>query len=340
MQSTLKIKNLAVERDGQPVLEATLSNTHATVSILSYGATLQKFKIAAPGFEKRDVVLGYSDWTSYQQLFACNKSAYFGAIIGPIAGRIAHARVPFQADFFQFTPNENEHLLHGGQHNYSNINWKLLRHEQTPYPSITFVLESNSKIEIPGKLRCEATYTLKEDELELQIKSIAAEDTLVNTTQHSYFNPGGHKGSVLDCQIRMQTQGYLALNKDKLPTGEMIQLLAHDDLDKSFNVSSLAFYPNLDTAFVLSQDAHQAKLIASDGFQLNFSTNQPVFQVYIGGETDFQAKDSAMYHRYSGICFEQQAEPDAPNHVNFSDIYLSKGQVKTNFLSINFKQSQ
>ena len=79
-------------------------------------------------------------------------------------------------------------------------------------------------------------------------------------------------------------------------------------------------------------------MIAQDGFRLKFSTNQPIFQVYIGGEVDLTGKDGLRYHRYSGICLEQQAEPDAPNQENFSDIYLKKGREKTNLLRINFEQ--
>ena len=90
--------------------------------------------------------------------------------------------------------------------------------------------------------------------------------------------------------------------------------------------------------YILNKKKHQAQLIAADGFQLQFSTNQPIFQVYIGGEVAFQGKEGQAYHRYSGICLEQQAEPDAPNHSNFSDIYLSKGQSKINLLTIQFEQ--
>jgi aldose 1-epimerase len=80
-------------------------------------------------------------------------------------------------------------------------------------------------------------------------------------------------------------------------------------------------------------------LKAQDGFRLKFSTNQPVFQVYIGGEVVLTGKDGLRYHCFSGICLEQQAEPDAPNQENFSDIYLEKGCEKTNLLTIHFDQN-
>lgn len=90
---------------------------------------------------------------------------------------------------------------------------------------------------------------------------------------------------------------------------------------------------------MLNAHRDQALLIAEDGFKLHVDTNQPVIQVYVGGAVDFPGKSGLSYHQYSGICLEQQAEPDAPNQPNFSDIYLLKGQKKTNSIQISFEQS-
>ena len=339
-ENLFEINDLGAQLDGHPVLEITLSNAHATVTLFSFGATLQSFALALPGFAKRDVVLGYPSWQDYQKTFDYNSNAYLGAIIGPIAGRIAKARIPFQADVFQFEANEGQHLLHGGKTCFSNVNWKLQSCEDKPYPQVTFCIETAAcGIELPGNLNTEVTYTLKEFELTIQIKCLALENTVANPTQHAYFNPGGHQESVLDSETWLFSQGYLALNKEKLPTGETIQLSHKKDAKESFNLSTLPFYPAIDNAFVLDQAEHQAELIAQDGFRLKFSTNQPVFQVYIGGEVVLNGKDGLRYHCFSGICLEQQSEPDAPNQENFSDIYLEKGCEKTNLLTIHFDQN-
>lgn len=338
-ENLFEIKDLGVQLDGHPVLEITLSNTHAAVTLFSFGATLQSFALALPGFAKRDVVLGYPNWQDYQKTFDYSSNAYLGAIIGPIAGRIAKARIPFLADTFQFEANEGQHLLHGGKTCFSNVNWKLQSYEKVPYSQVTFFMETTAcGIELPGNLRTVVTYTLKEFELDIQIKCIALEDTIANPTQHGYFNPGGHQASILESEVYLNASRYIELNKEKLPTGEIIMLSHMDDFKKTFKLSTLLFYPAIDNAFLLDQAEHQAELIAQDGFRLKFSTNQPIFQVYIGGEVDFTGKDGLRYHRYSGICLEQQAEPDAPNQVNFSDIYLPKGHEKTNLLQINFEQ--
>lgn len=335
----LEILDAHFELDQTPVLELSLKNERASVLLNSFGATLQSFSLALPGFVKRDVVLGYPSWSAYHQLFEQNQSAYFGAIVGPIAGRISQARIPFKDGFFQFEGNEGPHLLHGGKRNFSNVNWRLLSHEEEPYPKVTFFLETKAyNIAHPGNLRTEVTYTLKEFELDIQIKCIALEDTIANPTQHGYFNPGGHQASILESEVYLNASRYIELNKEKLPTGEIIMLSHMDDFKKTFKLSTLLFYPAIDNAFLLDQAEHQAELIAQDGFRLKFSTNQPIFQVYIGGEVDFTGKDGLRYHRYSGICLEQQAEPDAPNQENFSDIYLEKGREKTNLLQINFEQ--
>ena len=339
MSSFAKIKDLGEQLNGHPVLEITLSNTQASVTLFSFGATLQSFSIALPDFAQRDVVLGYPSWQDYQKTFNYSSNAYLGAIIGPVAGRIANARIPFQTETFHFEPNEGQHLLHGGKTCFSNVNWRLLSSEEKPYPQATFLLETAAtNINIPGNLRTEVTYTLKEFELAVQIRCLALEDTVANPTQHAYFNPGGLQASILDSKVLLNTSHYIELNEDKLPTGGLISIPQKDPDNELYLLSDLKHYPQIDNAFVLEQAYPQAELIAQDGFCLKFSTNQPVFQVYIGGEVDFCGKEGLRYHRYSGICLEQQAEPDAPNQENFSDIYLQKGQEKTNLLLINFEQ--
>jgi aldose 1-epimerase len=336
----IQIKDLGAQLDGQPVLEITLSNEQATVTLFSFGATLQSFTIAFSGYAKRDIVLGYPSWQDYQKTFDYSSNAYLGAIIGPIAGRISKARIPFQADAFQFEANEGQHLLHGGKTCFSNVNWRLLSYEEKPYPKVTFFLETKAyNIALLGNLRTEVTYTLKEFELDIQIKCIALEDTIANPTQHGYFNPGGHQASILDSKVYLNTSRYIELNENKLPTGVLKSIPQKDTEKEQFLLSDFNQFPQIDNAFVLDPAHHQAELIAQDGFRLKFSTNQPVFQVYIGGEVDFTGKDGLRYHRYSGICLEQQAEPDAPNQENFSDIYLDKNCEKTNLLTIQFDQN-
>lgn len=334
----IEIIDLEALLDGQPVCQVVLSNAYAEISLFSFGATLQSFEIDLPGFSKRDVVLGYSDWKTYRRTFEFPTNAYMGHIVGPIAGRVANATIPWGNDTWSFEANEGQHLLHGGKHCFSNHNWKIKTTSQDPHPSVTFELQEKEKFNLPGILKCAVTYTLKDKELDIQIESIAIEDTIVNPTQHGYFNPNGHQGNVLDAQAFIFTDKYLALNQVKLPTGEIQKIDNHFAMNEPLSLSDFHQYPQLDTAFVLNKKQRQARLIAADGFQLQFSTSQPIFQVYIGGEVAFQGKEGQSYHRYSGICLEQQAEPDAPHHPNFSDIYLKKGQSKINSLTIQFEQ--
>ena len=127
----------------------------------------------------------------------------------------------------------------------------------------------------------------------------------------------------------------------------MVQQGRRDEfkVEATFSSSSIPFFPlhsifeGLDHSFLLNADRGQALLVANDGFKLRVDTNQPVIQVYVGGAVDFAGKSGLSYHQYSGICLEQQAEPDATNQPNFSDIYLLKGQKKTNCIQISFDQS-
>jgi aldose 1-epimerase len=336
MEPCVQIFPLNNQVDGKPVFQVVLFQQHASVSLLTFGATLQHFQIQVNGFEKRDVVLGYPDWQSYKTAFDRNQSAYFGAIVGPIAGRINRATIPWKGAFWDFVPNEEQHLLHSGVNSFANHNWTIKETSENPHPSVTFELQEGKGFNLPGILYCAVTYTLKEYELDIQIETKAIDDTVANPTQHSYFNPNGHQGSILDTITFIKTKRFLKLNAEKIPLGTLKDI-SHDEL-KQITLSEVHGYPQIDHAFVINDKQDQAILIASDGFQLFFTTNQPVFQVYIGGKTDLRGKDKHIYHAYSGICLEQQAEPDAPNHKNFSDIYLKKGQKKLNTLTINFEQ--
>lgn len=350
MSTSLQIENLDGYLDGQEIKLLKLSNDGAQVKLSTYGATLLSFQIECPGFTSRDVVLGYEDFESYRKAFEQSGNAYFGAIVGPIAGRLSNAKIPWKAGVFEFEPNEGKHLLHGGKKCFSNSNWELISFQEQPFPSVKLALETKaSDITLPGNLRCEVTYSLKEFALELHIESIALEDTIANPTQHSYFNPNGHQDSVLNAAAWIAADSFFELNQEKLPTGHLLPLVkASSSNYSSFLTSNTpitrfplhTIFEGLDHAFMLNTKEAQAKLVASDGFELNFDTNQPVMQVYVGGAVAFEGKEGVKYHKYSGICLEQQAEPDAPNQSNFSDIYLSKGQRKTNSLLIQFQQSK
>ena len=334
MIAQTKILDLNRQVDSKPVHECLLSNAIAKIKISSFGCTLQEFIINHPGFPKRDIVLGYDNWEDYKKLFDDGKSAFFGAIVGPIAGRISKASIPWKNEFFKFEANEGPNLLHGGKRNFSNVNWELVSSTDVPFPSVCFGINTkHEQIELPGELYCEVTYTLKEAQLEIKIESFAIEDTLSNPTQHSYFNPGGHPTSILDCTALIDASGVLALNSDKTPTGEILKT------QKSPLALHLKF-KGLDNAYRAAKLKNQASLRANDGFELNFSTNQPFLQIYVGGESPLKGKNNMHYGAYSGICLEQQAAPDAPNHINFCDIYIPKGQSRTNTLIVEFKQCQ
>lgn len=357
MSNLASVRDLGAVINGLPVQEITLKHQNAAITVLTYGATLQRFEIEIPGFEKRDVVLGYADWRSYVASFNEPPIAYIGAIVGPIAGRVANAQIPWKNSTWNFEPNEGKHLLHGGNTCYSNVNWSLEAIESEPQPSATFVLESHAEMQLPGALLTKVKYTLFDFELRIEIETTALEATLSNPTQHGYFNPNGHQGSILDTDVCIQSAAFLELNDEKLPTGEVLGLMGYlEEKEKDLKLekkgkdlkkakaekkeyhSLKPLYSTLDHAFLLNGQDEQAILQAKDGFQLKFTTNQPVFQIYVGGQTTALGKHNEMYHRYSGICLEQQAEPDAPHQENFSDIYLSKGEVRNNLLSINFQQ--
>jgi aldose 1-epimerase len=224
-----EIIDLEASLDGQKVYQVVLSNRFAKLSLLSFGATLQSFTIDVSGYSKRDVVLGYPDWSTYQKTFDFSGNAYMGSLVGPIAGRLGRASMPWKDGSWSFEPNEGSNLLHGGRNCFSNHNWKVKSIAHAPYPSVTFELEEKEKFNLPGRLNCQVTYTLMEMEIQIQIETIALEDTIANPTQHGYFNPNGHQGSVLDAQTIVFAEEYLELNREKLPSGVLLKTSENRD---------------------------------------------------------------------------------------------------------------
>lgn len=312
------------------IKEFTLhSKNGMQLTVLNYGATITSLKVPVEDQKFVDVLLGFDSPADYIHSFEYGHSPYFGAVVGRFAGRIKNAQFPLNDEIIQLDKNLGDHHIHGGTLAFSKKIWSVNSHTEGDEPSITFFLESPHLDEnYPGAVKVEVTYTLKlTNELDIDYKATSTEDTLLNLTQHSYFNLDGHDGNVTEQQLKINADQILETDDDNVPTGKILSLKNH-----YFDFSKFKQVPSqIDDAFVLDSGNDLVAELKSrnNNLIMKVFTNQPCVQVYVGGRIDsrLKSKDNIKYHNTSGICFETQAFPDAPNHKHFPSAILKKDET-------------
>lgn len=331
------IKSLGAFSHADEVLCYTLMNGNGMeINVLNYGATIQSLKFPVSDAKKIDVVLGFENLNDYVNSFDLPSAPYLGAIVGRYAGRINNAEFTLNSEKIQLTKNHNRHHLHGGNSGFSTAIWEV---KLVTKNSITlqYVSEENEE-NYPGKLTTQISYTLSEkNELKIDMSATSTKDTIINLTQHSYFNLDGHAEDVSNQQLIVNASAILETTPDNIPTGNLIPLDKHP-----FNFSNAKSCPDsIDTTFVLTENTDANAILFSNKNNLKMSvyTNQPAIHIYVGGNcfNQIKGKEQSDYHTTSGICFEAQNFPDAPNHPHFPNSILKKGEKYTHQTTFQFE---
>lgn len=314
--------------DNIPVYSYTLKNKMGMqAEIISYGATVKNLKI--PVNEKWiDVVLGFDDLDSYIKSYNLPSVPYFGTTVGRYAGRISKGVFNLNTKTFQLNRNNNGNTLHGGTVGFGEKIWKVENITTDKNPFITLsLLNEHLEENFPGELEVNLTYTLtEENELKLEYKATTTEDTIINLTHHSYFNLNGHDSGVLDQVMFVNSDKILETAADGIPTGKFTSV-ANNDFDfRTFkNCPSV-----IDNSFVLDSENTVAAKLSSpkNNLEMSVYTDQPSVHIYAGGNcfNIVKGKENTDYHPSSGICFETQNFPDAPNHNHSPNPVLKKGE--------------
>lgn len=328
------MKNVQVEpfgslSNGEALFACTLTNAHGmSVEVINYGAVISKLIVPTESGNSVDVVLGYEHPADYIKAFELNGSPYLGAIVGRYAGRIKHGQFVCNHQKLQLDTNHGNHHLHGGKTGFSQVAWQLVRVTEGENPSITLQhISPDGEDHFPGTLTTTLTYTLTEqDELKVSIQATSSADTIVNITQHSYFNLDGHAESMVDQELYVKSDLMLEVDAENIPTGQFIPLDQHP-----FNYNTPRSCPlSIDNSFIVTQNAKPQAFLYSkkNKLKMSVSTNQLSIHVYVGGQCNevLWGKEHTKYHPLSGICFEAQNFPDAPNHAHFPSALLRKGE--------------
>lgn len=312
----------------------TLSNKNGfEVDVINYGAVITSIKVPISKSKKVDVVLGFETLENYIQSFNLPNAPYLGAIVGRYAGRINNAEFILNDEKIKLTKNHGAHQLHGGSNGFSKALWKV--NNITSNSIILEYISADKEENFPGQLTTHVTYTVtEENELKVEMIATSTEDTIINLTQHSYFNLDGHSEDIVNQELFVNSSKTLETNIDNIPTGRFFEV-ARSPFDFSFTKECPT---KIDNTFVLNDNDSVSAILISKKNNLKMSvfTNQPAVHIYVGGNcfNQIKGKDNASYHPLSGICFEAQNFPDAPNHEHFPSAILKKDETyhhKTTF---------
>ena len=323
--------------NGEAVSLFTLSNNKgAEVSIMNYGATITSLKIPVSDTKKVDVVLGFENLYDYIDSFDLPSAPYLGAVVGRYAGRINNATFILNGSKIELIKNHGSHSIHGGINGFSKVVWdvKTLSSNEIILEYISQDNEEN----FPGMLTTQIKYTLTdENELKVSMMAKSTEATIINLTQHSYFNLDGHSSDIINQELCVNSSKSLETNINNIPTGKFFELAR-----SPFDFTTPKECPTkIDNTFVLNRESEVAATLFSTKNKLKMSvfTNQPAVHIYVGGNcfNQIKGKENASYHPLSGICFEAQNFPDAPNHSHFPSSFLPKGAVYNHETTFKFE---
>jgi aldose 1-epimerase len=298
------------------------------LQVMTHGATVTSLKIPV-GSEIVDVVLGFTSLQEYKDSFNLPSAPYLGATVGRYAGRIANGTFQLNGGEFHLNKNNGNHSLHGGNQGLSQINWKVKSVRDNVDPAITLTCVSPDRDEnYPGELNVELTYTLSEqNEFIVSYKATSTEDTIINLTHHSYFNLDGHDLDISNQDLYVNSSKILETTTENIPTGRVLNIEG-----QPFDFSIEKKCPvQIDSTFVLDKKDEPVAILSSrkNNLKMSVFTDQPAVHIYVGGNcfNTIKGKEGADYHATSGICFETQNFPDAPNHANFPNSILKKGET-------------
>lgn len=325
----------------------TLTNENGmSVSITNYGAALVKLNVPDKEGKLRDVVLGYDDVTGYEK-----GGGSFGAPVGRNANRIGGAVITIQDKTYELEKNDNGNNLHSGTNYYNKRIWNV--GEKTD-SKIEFVLHSPDGDQgYPGTLDMHVTYELTEDnELRLIYDAVPDQDTIINMTNHSYFNLDGHdSGNVLKELVTLDADYFTRADAQSIPTGELVDVTGTpmdfrmpralgEAIDADYEAVRLG--KGYDHNWVLKNNGKFDKVAQAvsekSGIVMEVWTDLPGMQMYTANFLDNEhGKNGAVYGIRDAVCFETQYFPDAVHHENFASPICKKGMPYHTVTSYKFE---
>ncbi len=332
--------------DGTSVSLFTLTNENGVeVKITNYGGIITSLKVPDKEGNLEDVVLGFDTLDGYTSEAYKEAGPYFGAIIGRYGNRIANAKFTLDGEEYQLAPNNNPNHLHGGVKGYDKVVWEAeeMRTDDGVGLKLHYVSEDMEE-GYPGTLTVDVVYTLTNDnEIVMDYKATTDKKTIVNLTNHSYFNLNGGKSDILDHEVMINADKFIPVDRTLIPTGEI-----RDVEGTPFDFTSptavgakiqedneqLKYGLGYDHCWVVNGNNGEMRLAATvyepnSGRYMEVHSTEPGIQFYSGNFLDGSltgSRDIVYKHRY-GLALETEHFPDAPNQPDFPSVELNPGET-------------
>jgi aldose 1-epimerase len=339
-------------RSGESVELYTLKNTNGVeVQIMTYGCIITKILCPDKNGQIEDVVLGFDTLEEYEK-----DSPFFGAAVGRYANRIAKGRFTLEGKEYQLAAQNKGNHLHGGLKGFDKVVWKVVEasSNQDEAKLVLTYLSKDGEEGYPGNLDVTLTYTLKaNNELDIHYEATTNQTTILNLTQHTYFNLTGNvKGGIMDHEVQIHASRFVSVDETVIPTGELMPVKGnafdftqvkkigteidadHDQIAKGGGYDHCYAFDKASSSFELVASAYEP----ISGRTLEVRTTEPGMQFYTGNNLDgrLTGKMGINYARRMAFCFETQHFPDSPNQANFPSTVLRPGEKFDSRTSYSF----
>ncbi len=324
------------EIDGAQVKRYTLLNDHGmVVRVISYGATITELRAPDRDENIANIVLGSDTLEPYAKGHPAAAS-----VIGRFANRIAKARFVLDGTEYTLPANSGPNHIHGGIKNFARVVWnsEIVNPAQNG-PAVRFSYRSpDSEEGFPGNLDVSVTYTLTDsNELRLDYEARADKPTILNLTNHAYFNLAGG-GDVLNHELWLAADEYTPADQEKIPTGEMASVKGtpldfRTPVTLGARIEQLKPTGGYDHNYVLREAARNGAVFArvyepESGRLMEVTTTQPGVQLYVPSRArDFVGVGGVHFGPHAALCLETQHYPDSPNKPQFPTTVLRPGEV-------------
>ena len=347
--SGLYPNNFKAEKDGQKTGLYILKNDKGMeVCVTNFGGRVVSIMVPDKEGVLRDVVLGFDNVADYMEI-----PSDFGASIGRFANRIAQGRFTLDGTVYELPKNNFGHCLHGGPNGWQ---YQIYEVENVTDNSITLVMHSPDGDEsFPGKVTAKVTYTVNADNaLEIAYEATTDKPTVINMTNHSYFNLSGNPGNtILDHILYVNAECFTPVGRTLIPTGEMIPVA---DTPMDFSVpkaigadinnteyEQIRFGNGYDHNWVLETKGNMEVVAATlyspeSGIKMDVYTDEPGIQVYSGNFLNgtVKGKNGITYQQRAAVCLETQHYPDSPNRPEWPTVVLRPGEEYSSHCTYKF----
>ena len=331
-------KPFGIDLIGRQMTLYTMTNKiGASVSVLDFGAHLVSIRVPDRNGKLQDVCLGFDTLEEYDQ-----ETSFLGATMERYGNRIGKAKFTLNGEEYTLFQNDGKNSLHGGREGFDKKWWRGQELEAEAEDAVIFTYVAHDGEEgYPGKMRVQVTYAW-DDRCCLSIRYMAMsdKDTVVNLTNHAYYNLAG-KGDILNHELQVHADQITDVDDELIPTGGFVNL-ENTPLDlrapkkigqaiaRRAECHLIDAVNGFDMNFCLPGEGLREAAVLYDeesGREMRVMTTEPGIQVYTGQGLDTDGHDGAHYGPYAGVALETQHYPDSPNHPNFPTTTLKAGET-------------